>query len=44
MNDKIADITFTSPPYNAGKTPTESKMQKQQNTMEMTTIKLLSNI
>ncbi len=28
MNDKIADITFTSPPYNAGKTPTESKMQK----------------
>ena len=28
MNDKIADITFTSPPYNAGTTPTESKMQK----------------
>lgn len=28
MNDKIVDITFTSPPYNAGKTPTESKMQR----------------
>lgn len=28
MNDKIVDITFTSPPYNAGKTPTESEMQR----------------
>ena len=28
MNDEIADITFTSPPYNAGKTPMESKMQR----------------
>lgn len=26
MNGEIADITFTSPPYNAGQTPTEVKM------------------
>ncbi len=28
MDGKIADITFTSPPYNAGKTPTETKAGK----------------
>lgn len=29
MNGNKADITFTSPPYNAGKTVTESKMKKE---------------
>ena len=28
MGDIMADITFTSPPYNAGCTPTETKMNK----------------
>lgn len=28
MNGERADISFTSPPYNAGKTPTEDKMGK----------------
>lgn len=29
MNGEIADIAFTSPPYNAGQTPTEVKMGKR---------------
>ncbi len=29
MDGQKADITFTSPPYNAGKTATESKMKKE---------------
>lgn len=29
MNGQKADISFTSPPYNAGKTPTEMKMGKE---------------
>jgi len=29
MKDRLVDIAFTSPPYNAGKTPTEDKMGKQ---------------
>lgn len=29
MNGQKADISFTSPPYNAGKTPTEAKTGKQ---------------
>jgi DNA modification methylase len=28
MNGELADISFTSPPYNAGTTPTEIKMKK----------------
>lgn len=29
MNGEKADIAFTSPPYNAGTTPTETKMKKE---------------
>ena len=29
MNDQIADVSFTSPPYNAGETPTEITMRKK---------------